>query len=212
VPETGHTPQSSERGEERLFDTARTVALSDGVFAIALTLLVLTISTPELSAGHGGGLGDQLLDRDGEFLSYALSFAVIGLMWVRHHRFFRGVARVDGRLTALNLLYLGLVAFVPYPTRILGTYGDQAVAVGLYAATVAAVGLVAGLMRLHAERDDLLTDPGRRHVAGRESWLVVPGVFLLSIPIAFASPTAAMLSWLLLLVPAVRRRTAGPTT
>src|SRR5436305_12675343 len=109
--------------EERSFDYARTVALSDGVFAIALTLLVLNISFPALAPGHHGDIGRQLVDRRGEIGSYALSFAVIASLWVRHHAFMRGVQLLDTRLTPLNLAYLGFVALLPYPPAALGVYG-----------------------------------------------------------------------------------------
>jgi uncharacterized membrane protein len=207
-------PSSTEAPEELAFDYARTVALSDGVFAIALTLLVLSISTPVLAPGHESALAGRLLDRQPEFLSYAISFAVIALLWVRHHGFFGGLARIDGRITVLNLLYLGLVAFLPYPTRILGLYGDQPAAIVLYALCVTILALVAGAMRVHAVRAGLLSEAGRRHLARREHWGLVPAIFLLSIPVAFVSTTAALLSWLLIaVVPRLtgrRRRAARP--
>ena len=202
----GARREPSEGREERAFDYARTVALSDGVFAIALTLLVLNIGVPSLAPGHHSALGHRLLDRGPELLSYAISFAVIALLWVRHHEFFRGLARVDARVTVLNLLYLGLVAFLPYPTRILGVYGDQPLAVALYACTVALVALVAGLTRRHAWRGGLLSEAGRRHVAGREHWLITPTIFLASIPVAFVSTAAGMLTWSALLLVALRQR------
>lgn len=195
----------AEGPEERRFDYARTVALSDGVFAIALTLLVLNITAPALAPAHQNALGQQLLDsnhRD-EYLSYAVGFAVIAFLWVRHHSLYRGIDHIDARLTVLNLAYLGLVAFLPFPTRILGLYGNQPAAVAMYASTVAVVSLLAGAGRVHAVRAGLLTEAGRREIVQREHWLIVPMVFLLSIPIAFASTTAAELSWLL--VPALSR-------
>jgi uncharacterized membrane protein len=178
------------------------------VFAIALTLLVLNIGTPALTPGHEGMLGRRLLDHAPELYSYAISFAVIALLWTRHHTFFRGVERIDTRLTAVHLLYLGLVAFLPYPTRILGLYGDEPVAVTLYAGTAGLVSLVAGLMRVYARRAGLLTEAGRRHVAQREHWLLTPAVFLASIPIAFLSTTVGLLMWLGLLLVPMSRRTA----
>ncbi len=90
-----------EPAEERTFDCARTVALSDGVFAIALTLLVLNISVPVLAPAHHD-LGAGLLDRHSEFSSYALSFVVISFLWIRHHGFFRVLDRIDAKLTVLN--------------------------------------------------------------------------------------------------------------
>lgn len=181
----------------RQFDYDRTVALSDGVFAIALTLLVLNISVPRL-VGGGESLWHALAGNVGELLSYAVSFAVIALFWSRHHAFFRAVRRVDGRLLALNLLYLGIIAFVPFPTRLLGVYGDRPEAVAIYAVTMSLVSVVAFAMRLHARRAGLL---GADVVWDRD-WRValVPLVFLASIPIAFVSPTAAELSWLSLAV------------
>jgi uncharacterized membrane protein len=195
-----------ETAEARAFDYSRTVALSDGVFAIALTLLVLNLTIPELAAGHHGELGRALWNRHNELYSYALSFAVISLHWVRHHALFRAITRIDTRLTVLNLTYLGFVAFLPYPTGVLGTYGSEAAAVVLYASTAVILALLGALVRRHVLRAHLVSDLGARMIASREHWAVVPGIFLMSIPIAFLSPTAAELSWLLLLLPSARRR------
>ena len=206
VSERAGVVGDEEPPEERAFDYARTVALSDGVFAIALTLLVLNISVPGLAAGHHDELGRRLLDRRPEFASYALSFVVIAFLWVRHHSLFRVLDRIDTRITALNLAYLGFVAFLPYPTRVLGLYGDQPASVVLYASTGAIVATIAGLIRLHAQRAQLLSQTGTRELGEREHWVIGPAVFLASIPVAFASPTIAELSWpVLLLLPGVRR-------
>jgi uncharacterized membrane protein len=189
-----------ESPEERGFDYDRTVALSDGVFAIALTLLVLGISFPELASGRHGEIGRQLLDRRGELGSYALSFAVIALLWVRHHGFMRGLEVIDTTITWLNLAYLGLVAFLPYPTHILGFYGDQPASVVLYASTCGMVGSIGALIRIHAQRAHLLSPLGVAVVSQREHWAFTPAVFFGSIPVAFASPTAAKFVWLVLLL------------
>jgi uncharacterized membrane protein len=205
----GMVERASSRDDEnpgqRAFDYDRTVALSDGVFAIALTLLVLNLTVPALTAGHHGELGARLLDRTGEFMSYALSFAVIGLLWVRHHAMFRSLEKIDTGVTVLNLTYLAFVAFLPFPTRVLGKYGDEAASVVLYALTLAIVGTIGGLLRIHARRRRLLSEAGARALAGREHWAIAPMICLVSIPIAFVSPTAAELSWLLFLVPPLRR-------
>lgn len=198
--------------EERAFDYDRTVALSDGVFAIALTLLVLNITVPELTAGEHGQLGQRLLDHRGEFVSYAISFAVISIFWIRHHVLFRGIARIDTRITLFNLAYLALVAFVPYPTRLIGLYGDEAASVVLYAATIGIIATLGGLTRIHAERNNMLRPIGMREVARREHWLFSPIVFFASIPIAFLSPTAAEFVWLLVLFPLLGRPFGLPGT
>jgi uncharacterized membrane protein len=192
-------PDDDEPPEERAFDYARTVALSDGVFAIALTLLVLNITLPNIAPGRESELGRKLLDHAGEFESYALSFAVISLLWIRHHSLFRVLKRIDTQLTVLNLAYLGFVAFLPYPTRVIGTYGGQSAAVILYAASVGIVTLIGGAVRVHVVRADLVTASGQRELAAREHWALTPGIFLVSIPVALLSPSAAMYVWLLLL-------------
>ncbi|HEX6476436.1 MAG TPA: TMEM175 family protein, partial [Acidimicrobiales bacterium] len=138
--------------------------------------------------------------------SYALGFAVIGLQWVRHHAFYRGVDEIDTMLTVVNLIYLGLVAFMPYPTRILGLYGSQPAAIVLYATTVTLVSIVARVMVVHAIRAGLLSDAGRRETRRRQNWWIVPAVFLISIPISFWSASAALYSWgLLFVLPRIHR-------
>jgi uncharacterized membrane protein len=191
---------------ERAFDYARTVALSDGVFAIALTLLVLNITVPNLTSSEHSELGHRLLDHRDEFISYAISFAVISLLWIRHHVQFRGVARIDTRLTVLNLAYLAFVAFVPYPTRLIGLYGDEPASVVLYAATIGIIASLAALSRVHAQRAHLLSPVGVREAARREHPLIAPAIFFGSIPVAFVSPTAAQFVWLLVLLPGLGRR------
>jgi uncharacterized membrane protein len=190
---------------EQQFNYDRTVALSDGVFAIALTLLVLNIEVGE--PGRGAGVWPLLTEQWREGLSYAVSVAVIGLLWMRHHAFFGELLRIDGRLTALNIGYLGLVAFLPFPTELLGTYEGDHTAVVVYAVVIALVAATAALMRLHAERAGLLTDAARREPLW--SLALVPGVFLVSVPLALLSPVIAQLSWLVLLAARVRRSAAA---
>ena len=95
---------------------ARLEAFSDGVFAIAITLLVLTITTPD-NYRH---LGSELADRWPSYAAYVVSFAVIGIMWLNHHTIFGHFAQVDRNFVYLNLLLLATVVFIPYPTGIFG--------------------------------------------------------------------------------------------
>jgi uncharacterized membrane protein len=199
-----------EPAEERAFDYARTVSLSDCVFSIAMTLLVLNITVPRLMSADARDLGSQLLKQHQQFEAYALSFAVISLLWVRHHALFRDLDRVDGRIAALNLFYLGFVAFLPFPTRVLATYTTVPATVILYAGTGVILTSIAGILREHAMRAHLLSAYGRREYARREHWAISPLIFLASIPIAFVSSRVAAYSWLLLLlVPRARRLRQG---
>jgi len=94
----------------------RVEAFSDGVFAIAITLLVLTIAQP----GNYSDLAHQLGDRWPSLAAYVVSFAVIGIMWSNHHSVFAHFSHIDRGLNYLNLLLLMTVAFLPYPTGVFG--------------------------------------------------------------------------------------------
>jgi len=112
-PGAGPWP-SNPRAEER-WDTGRTEAFSDGVLAIAITLLVLDLNVPasEFDDLWGGIVGEWP-----SYLAYASSFLTIGAIWLRHHGIFARLAYVDRRLMTLNLLLLMAVSFLPFPTRL----------------------------------------------------------------------------------------------
>jgi uncharacterized membrane protein len=192
-----------ETKAEREFDYDRTVALSDGVFAIALTLLVLSIDAPEPGPNVPPS-GELLLSQWRDILSYAISVGVIGLLWLRHHTFFRQLTRIDIRLSELNLAYLGLVAFLPFPTELVGDNVEEPDAVIIYSLTVGLITGVAGIMRVYADRHGMLTAEAHREPLWR--LVLVPAVFVTSIPIALVSPLAAQLWWIGLLLTRLARR------
>jgi TMEM175 potassium channel family protein len=200
--EAGQPMQPRERGKRARDDWelefSRVVAFSDGVFAIAMTLLVLNLEVPST----GSHLWADLADLLPQLVAYALSFAVIGRLWVIHHRFFAEVTHFDGRLITVNLLYLGLIVLIPFTTELLGEYGDQSAAVAPYALNIGVVTLVGSFMVYDAVRSGL-TRPGMEWVVeSPQRWggLPVAAVFLASIPIAFVSPTLAELSWATLIL------------
>ena len=191
-------PRTTTQGrEEAEVEFNRIVTFTDGVFAIAITLLVLTLEIPA-----GGDLGDELTDRGDEFFAYFLSFAVLARLWLAHHRFYGWVARFDRRLIALNMFYLAFVALLPFSTDLLGNYSDDSLGVALYAANLTIISGAFVVQIRHCYRARLMRPDAaayERRFTGPENWAVA-GVFAISIPIAFLSPTAGMLSWLLLLV------------
>jgi uncharacterized membrane protein len=189
---------------ERTTELDRIIFFSDGVFAIAITLLVIGLHVPALPSDVANSeLSRRLLDDWPRVLSYAVSFAVIGLYWIGHHRFFGHIRRFDHRLILLNLAFLGLIAFLPFPTAVLGRYGGHRPAVVLYAGSLALAGLASTALWLYAWQAKLAdVGPRRaRYLAVRAAIPVV--VFGVSIPIAFVSPAAAQFSWLSLFL--VRR-------
>jgi uncharacterized membrane protein len=184
------------RGEEEF---SRVLAFSDGVYAIAITLLVLSIHVPNLTdAGSAKELIDALGDRHPQLISYLISFAVIGRYWLAHHQFFSRLRALDGGLIALNLVSLGVIAFLPFPTDILGNYFENAIAVVLYAITVAAISGLEVLMFNRAHNQDLLDPKLSEEVFrwSRAAALTPVIFFLLSVPLAFVSSGLACLCWL----------------
>lgn len=182
------------KAEREQLEFLRVTTISDGIFAIALTLLVLTIKLPAPDAHHS--LGSKLSSENGEIVAYVLSFAVIARYWMFHHRLFAFLARADGRFIAANFVFLALIAFVPFPTELLGSYGGHTVTVVFYAVTLGTVSLTAvGLLHL-AHRRGLYLAPESFAFDLRALRPAI--VFAISIPIAFLSPTVAAYSWLLL--------------
>jgi uncharacterized membrane protein len=179
----------------------RVLFFSDAVFAIAITLLVVDLRVPNLPARliHAG---QQLRGVEPRIFGFFLSFAVIGLFWTGHHSIFRYITALDRALILINLLFLGTIAFLPYPTALLGAAGtSQAPATILYAATVGAAGLGELTIWLWALRAGLVPDTVppqlRRYFAAR--LLRTPVVFALSIPVAVVAPGVAPYLWLALI-------------
>jgi uncharacterized membrane protein len=112
---------AAERAANRS-DTARLEAFSDGVFAIAITLLVLNIRVPLASELNGQTLFDALLQQWPAYLAYVVSFVTILLMWVGHHNMFTFIYRIDHTFLLLNGLLLMGIAVVPFPTGLLAEY------------------------------------------------------------------------------------------
>ncbi len=124
-------------------ETGRIEAFSDGVFAIAITLLVLGINVPKANVlGEGGSLGSALIRLWPHYLAFVTSFATILAMWVNHHRIFTFVLRSDHFFLYWNGLLLLLVTFMPFPTTVLAEYflhPEAKVAGALFAGTLVAV-------------------------------------------------------------------------
>ena len=137
----------------------RLEAFSDGVFAIAITLLILTIAQQT----NYRNLEHDILDRLPDFAAYVVSFSVIGIMWFNHHSIFAHFERADRGLVYLNLLLLLTIAFIPYPTQVFGEalrqgHGAEVAAV-MYSATMALNAYAWSALWLYASRDRRLLGP-----------------------------------------------------
>lgn len=188
--------RQARQREGNEIEFSRIVAFSDGVFAIAITLLVLAIDIP----AHLGGesVSDALWDQRDNLLAYALSFAVIGRFWVVHHRFFSDVTAFDGRLLALNIFYLAWIVLIPFSSKVIGDHGGETASVVLYAANLSGVMLTGMWMAADARGAGLTSLSVAAHREQRLRSLYISAVFLASIPVAFVAPGVASLMWLAL--------------
>jgi uncharacterized membrane protein len=135
-------------------DTARTAALSDSTFAVAMTLLIFDVRVP---AGLHPRLAHDLWFHEWpHYLGYLVSFVVIGALWVTHHTVFRQLSHIDHTEIVLNLALLGLVVFIPFPTQLVAAYigsasrVDQAYVAAFYGGCLAAATLMMAVLWHHA--------------------------------------------------------------
>jgi uncharacterized membrane protein len=182
----------------------RLEAFSDGVFAIAITLLVLEIAVPHVE--EPGQLGDALLHLWPSYLAYGTSFITIGIMWVNHHGVFRQIREADLRFLYLNLGLLMLIAFVPFPTTLLADYawGSEGRDAALtYGVTLTITAVFFNLLWRYAAsgRRLLRADADPREVSGI-SRAYLPGPFMYggATLVAFLSPAASAALYLAIAV------------
>lgn len=200
----GHAPSIYRRGEGLEFD--RVAFFTDAVFAIAMTLLIISVEAPHLNTHAPDFTSPETLWRKvnellPQIFSFFLAFALIGRYWMAHHAFFSSLKSVDRGFITINLIYLSFVAFLPFPTSLVGHYEPNPTSVVLFAICLSIIsGLEAVMFRqaakgLHLHRDISV----QQYRYGMTQSLVPVGLFMVSIPIAFWSPTVALTTWLLTL-------------
>ena len=181
----------------------RLVFFSDAVFAIAITLLVLELRAPARSSSDPQLLANGLIQMIPRFVSFLMSFWLVGLYWFLHHRVFRHIRRWDEGLIWLNLHLLFWVAFLPFPMSVMGTFGDQRLAVVLYGASLAMMGWAHWLLWRHASRGRRLLDPDFdslqiRRITMRSA--VPPLVALCVVVLAWILPRPGLASFAFVLI------------
>jgi uncharacterized membrane protein len=180
-------------GVPAAMSASRLETFSDGVFAIAATLLIL-----DVRATGGGDLGNRLLHIWPSYAAYAVSFLTIGIIWINHHRVFTQIRHVDRLFLLLNVVFLMMVAFIPFPTSLIASQlrgGDLEPAALTYGATLTmTAAFFNGLWFYAASSDRLLRpDADARVVSGiSRSYLPGPFVYLVATLTALVSPTASV--------------------
>ncbi|MDP9189126.1 MAG: TMEM175 family protein [Actinomycetota bacterium] len=184
--------------------TGRLEAFSDGVFAIAITLLILEIRVPEAGAG---GLWHALTEEWPSFAAFFVSFLVIGIIWVNHHAVLDHIKRATRPLLFINLLLLFSVAFIPFPTALMAEHlesgVDEEVAAAVYMGAMSLMAVAFGVLWTYitSHRDQLGVELSEEEIS-RRTKLFTAGtpIYLLSIGLAFVSPEAVLVVTALLAV------------
>ena len=177
-------------------DLGRIIAFTDGVMAVAITLLVLNVEVPDLRADQS--LGDALVDDILPSLgAYALAFALVGRFWVIHHNLFEKLHSFDRTLMTLNLIFLALIALMPFSAQLYDVYTSRPAAAAVLGATLGLVALMNGAMTAHVLRRGFVHEDRREET---EPSLTVgfglTTVFLISVPAAFLSVHIAEALWI----------------
>ncbi len=190
-----------ENMQEQEKETGRIEAFSDGIFAVAITLLILNIQVPPVKSE--AELAGALLNNWRVYLAFATSFATIGIMWINHHRLFTLIKLNDTWLLTLNLLLLLFIVFVPFPTSLLAQYlepGYRLPAI-VYSATFVVLAICFNLLWRYASHNNRLLG---RHAdkqavqAITQQYRWGPVFYLIALALAFISPPASVI-WNLLL-------------
>ena len=177
-------------------ETGRVEAFSDGVFAIAITLLILAVGFEQSLAE--GDLEHQLLHLWPAYIAYAVSFLTIGIMWVNHHQVFQHFGRVDRPLLLLNILLLMCISFTPFPTRVVAEHAqngsDREAAAVLYGLTLTFTAICFFAVWFYGSRRLLRPDADMREVSGiTRSYLPGAPIYALATVIAFVSSITSLI-------------------
>jgi uncharacterized membrane protein len=198
--ERSAAPRVGPLSQERL------AAFSDGVFAVAITLLVFGIPLPKSKAG---ALAQALLDQWPSYAAYGISFLTIGIIWVNHHGTFARVARIDRPLLFINLLFLMTVCFIPFPTSLLSLYvarggADATASAFTYAATMTAMSVAFSSLWVYTIRRRLLHPEHLEHLSPYRMRIVIVRfaggglIYAACMGLAFVSPILDLVLFALL--------------
>ena len=189
----------------------RILAFSDGVFAIAILLLLIDIRLPANISTTD--LGPALWSLWPNYLAFFISFVVIGLYWSAHVRIFREIERYDWVLVWLNLLYLFFIVIIPFATSVLSTHFAK-LSVIVYAAIIACAGYMNTVVRIYAVKGHrLISDKFGNAYIKRAILLslIAPIGFTISIGLAFLNPSVSQYFWIaMLIVHIIFQRRLGP--
>jgi len=178
------------------FTVGRINALSDGVFAIAMTLLVLDLKLPPLeSAGDGRGVTAALVEQLPRFISWILSFAILCRLWITHHLLLRAGDTRSRTFMAWNFVFLGAIAVIPFPTSLLSEHHDQAVSVFIFSTTYVVAGLaLAGMAAAYRKQLESAESLGEG-ISVTRAVTIILATAVISCLLALIYPWLGVLIW-----------------
>ena len=176
----------------------RLEAFTDGVFAIVITLLILELKLPDVSAA---GLRQALASLLPSIGAYVLSFALIGMYWVFHHYSLTLVHEVDGVLLWLNIVFLLFISFLPFPTTMMGRYPYQTLPVVIYGCNLILANVTGFVMLLYLRRNPRLASPFFTDAVYRtqfRTYIVVNALYGVLVALAFVTPAVSTVAYALM--------------
>jgi len=197
-------PEKSSANPRFVLTTRRIEALADGIFAIAMTLLVLTLTLPDMTQTKIG-LSQLLADQWPKFFNYALSFLLLAIFWIVHHQQFHVIHRTDRLHVWINIGILMFVALMPFSTDIVGDYSNQTLAELVFSANLMILGLLFLLNWWYACRNHRLVDPdlSRETIArGIRRSSITPVVAAISMVLSVFVPGWGL--WVYMLIPIIQ--------
>ena len=183
-------------------EKSRLEALSDGIFAFAMTLLVLSLTVPEIPRDQASILlPAKIAGLLPEFMLFVIAFFVLSGYWVSHHRILGNIRYVDGMLVRINIFLLFSIVLIPFTTSLSGDYTDVLEAVLLFHVNLLASSLLLAGMTVYIakKRDELVPGAAGRGGEGKARTVIIPLVILLAIGVSFLDPAGSM--WCYALIP-----------
>jgi uncharacterized membrane protein len=196
------TADSSNQSPPPPISDGRLISLSDGVFAFAMTLMVITLDVPKPDSVTTAELPRAVQKQWPEFFGYFLTFWIIATYWFVHRRFFRQIVSEDAVVGWLNIAFLFCIVFLPYPTDMMGDFNQSQFALVFYATTMIVSSAVLSVLWEYSRARGLIVKDlaVREHFSARLRSALIPSVMLLSIALSFISLPAARTSWSLILI------------
>jgi len=179
---------------------SRIETLTDGVFAIVMTILVLEITVPQISHSETAiELPKQLLELWPVIQSYGTSFIILGFFWIAHDYQFHYVKRANRTFLWITIFYLMFIAFVPFSTSIIGEYGDQQISVIIYAVNISIIGFWEYIRWKYATKDHQLVDSDLNPTfitKMSRRFLLGPTIYLIAVAISFVSTQLSLVMFI----------------